>query len=137
MYLVDTSVWIDYVRDREGPHVDFLEEILSNPQAVTTMPLIYMEVLQGARDVDSFRRLENFFGGQRFVDFKQPPAICHAAAARMSFDCKKRGITIRSSVDCLIAQCAIENDLTLLHHDRDFQRIAEVVPKLREKSFLN
>ncbi len=137
MYLVDTSVWIDYVRDREGPHVGFLEEILSNPQAVAISPLIYMEILQGARDVRSFKRLEKFLGGQRFVDFEQPPPTCHAAAARIAFDCKKRGITVRSSVDCLIAQCAIENDLTLFHHDRDFQRIAGVVPKLREKSFLN
>ena len=117
--------------------MNFLREILSNPQAVAISPLIYMEILQGARDVRSFKRLEKFLGGQRFVDFEQQPPACHAAAARISFDCKKRGITVRSSVDCLIAQCAIENDLTLFHHDRDFQRIAGVVPKLREKSFLN
>lgn len=137
MYLVDTSVWIDYVRNRDRPHVGFLEEILSNPQAVAITAPIYLEILQGARDARSFNRLENFFGGQRFVDFKRPSPASHAAAARISFDCKKRGITIRSSVDCLIAQCAIENDLTLFHHDRDFQRMTQVVPKLREKSFLN
>ncbi len=117
--------------------MNFLREILSNPQAVAISPLIHMEILQGARDVRSFKRLEKFFGGQRFVDFKQPPLSCHAAAARISFDCKRRGTTVRSSVDSLIAQCAIENDLTLFHHDRDFQRIAGVVSKLREKSFLN
>ena len=137
MYLVDTSVWIDYLRNRDGPHVGFLAEMLSNSLAVAITPLIYMEILQGARDIKSFRRLEEFFGGQQFVDLEQPPAIGHAAAARIFFNCKKRGVTIRSSLDCLIAQCAIENGLTLFHHDRDFQRIVKVAPLLREKSFLN
>ena len=136
MYLVDTSIWIDYIRDREGHHVSFLDETVWNPLAVAITPLIYMEILQGTRDVRSFARLEKFFGGQRFVDFDQP-AKSHAAAARIFFACKKQGVTIRSSVDCLIAQCAIENDLTLFHHDRDFQRITRVAPALREKSFLN
>ena len=51
-------------------------------------------------------------------------------------DCRERGVAVRSAGNCLIAQCAIESGLTLLHHDRDFQRIASVVPTLNEKSFL-
>ena len=136
MYLVDTSIWIDHLRGRGGPHVGFLEDILSNPLAVAITPLIYMEILQGARDVRSYKQLEKYFGGQRFVDFERSTGS-HAAAARIFLDSKRRGATIRSSVDCLIAQAAIENDLTLFHHDRDFQRIAGIVPKLREKSFLD
>ena len=136
MYLVDTSIWIDFVRGRDGQHVNFLEEILPNTLAVAITPLVFMEILQSARDIRSYQRLEKYFGGQRFVEFDRP-AISHAAAARIFIDCKKQGLTIRSSVDCLIAQCAIENDLTLFHHDRDFQHIAGIVPALREKSFLN
>jgi predicted nucleic acid-binding protein len=52
----------------------------------------------------------------------------YAAAARIYFDCRKKGITINSTVDCLIAQTAIENDLTLLHNDADFDRIQRVAP---------
>ncbi len=135
MYLVDTSVWIDYIRGRDVAHVHFLRDLLSNPLAVSITPLIYMEILQGARDSTAFERLQDYFNGQRFVDFEQP-AISHAAAARIHLDCRIRGVTVRSSIDCLIAQSAIESDLTLLHHDQDFRRIATLVPTLREKSFL-
>lgn len=135
MYLVDTSVWIDYIRGRDEAHVHFLRDLLSNPLAVSITPLIYMEILQGARGNTAFERLQNHFNGQRFVDFDQT-ANSHAAAARIHLDCRLRGVTVRSSIDCLIAQSAIESDLTLLHHDQDFQRIANVVPALREKSFL-
>ena len=135
MYLVDTSVWIDYIRGRDDAHVRFLRDLLSNPLAVSITPLIYMEILQGARDSSAFERLQDYFNGQRFVDFEQP-AVSHAAAARICLDCRIRGVTVRSSIDCLIAQSAIESDLTLLHHDQDFRRIATLVPTLREKSFL-
>ncbi|MCY4499145.1 MAG: PIN domain-containing protein [Rhodospirillaceae bacterium] len=135
MYLVDTSVWIDYIRGRDVAHVHFLRELLSNPLAVSITPLIYMEILQGARDSTAFERLQDYFNGQRFVDFEQP-ATSHAAAARIYLDCRIRGVTVRSSIDCLIAQSAIESDLTLLHHDQDFRRIATLVPTLSEKSFL-
>ena len=135
MYLVDTSVWIDYIRGRDGAHVHFLRDLLANPLAVSITPLIYMEILQGARDSAAFERLQDYFNGQRFVDFEQP-ANSHSTAARIYVDCGLRGVTVRSSIDCLIAQSAIESDLTLLHHDQDFRRIATVVPTLDEESFL-
>ena len=135
MYLVDTSVWVDYIRGRDDPHVDFVRELLSNPLAVSITDLVYMEILQGARDPASYDRLRDYFSGQRFVAFDQPIAS-HAAAARIYLDCRRRGVTVRSSVDCLIAQSAMESNLTLLHHDRDFTRIAAVVPAFRQQSFL-
>ena len=136
MYLVDTSVWIDHLRGRDDAHVHFLRDLLSNPLAVSITPLIYMEILQGARNTAAFERLQGYFNGQQFKDFEQP-ANSHAAAARIYLDCRLSGVTVRSSIDCLIAQSAIESDLTLLHHDQDFRRIATVVPTLREKSFLH
>ena len=54
----------------------------------------------------------------------------------MYLDCRREGLTVRSTVDCLIAQCAIESELVLLHHDMDFKRIVRMVPRLKEKSFL-
>ena len=135
MYLVDTSVWIDYLRGRDCSHVEFLRGLLSHPFAVGITHLIYMEILQGARDATAFDRLRRYFSGQRFYSFDDI-AAAHAAAARIYFDCRQRGITVRSTADCLIAQCALEFDLVLLHHDADFERIAGVVPTLRERSFL-
>ena len=136
MYLVDTSVWVDFVRGRHEPHVSLLRDLLANPLAVNITHLVYMEILQGARDPASYVRLQGYFRGQRFIGFEQPLAG-HAAAARMYLDCRRRGVTIRSGVDCLIAQCAIESDLTLLHHDRDFIRIADVTPALKQRNFLD
>ena len=135
MYLVDTSVWVDHIRGRDLPHVHFLRDLLANPLAVSVNHLIYMEVLQGARDPASFERLRDYFDGQRFVAFDQPLAS-HAAAARMYLACRRSGVTVRSAIDCLIAQCAIEADLSLLHNDRDFTRIAAVTPALRQHCFL-
>ena len=136
MYLVDTSVWVDYIRGRDRFHVRFLRDLLSNPLAVSITPLICMEILQGARDPASYDRLHSYFGGQRFVDFDRP-LDGHAAAARLYLDCRRRGVTVRSSLDCLIAQCAIESELTLFHHDRDFRNIASVVPSLKEMNYLD
>jgi predicted nucleic acid-binding protein len=49
----------------------------------------------------------------------------------MYFDCRRAGITLRSSIDCTIAQIAVEHGAALLHNDRDFERIGRVVPRLR------
>ena len=51
-------------------------------------------------------------------------------AARMYFDCRRAGVTIRSSMNCLIARVTIEHGLALLHDDRDFEKMAEVIPDL-------
>ena len=135
MYLVDTSVWIDYLLGRATHHVLFLDELLRNPLAVGLTDVIYMEVLQGARDARNFNRLRDYFSGQRFYRFDEPE-LSHAAAARIYFDCRRRGITVRSSFDCLIARCAIENELILLHHDQDFVQMAKAMPNLRQKHFM-
>ena len=136
MYLVDTSVWIDYLRDRDCAHVEFLRGLLPHPFVVGITHLIYAEILQGARSQGAFDRLRTYFGGQRFHTFADAVAS-HASAARMYLDCRKEGVTVRSTVDCLVAQCAIESELVLLHHDRDFKRIARVVSSLKETSFLD
>ena len=135
MYLVDTSVWVDYIRGRDCQHVDFLRDLLSNPIAVWITHLIYMEVLQGARDAASFDRLRSYFSRQQFYSFSDMTAG-HTSAARIYLDCRQSGVTVRSTADCLIAACAIQSKTILLHHDRDFERIASVFPALKEKNFL-
>ena len=136
MYLVDTSVWIDYLRGRDRPHVEFLRGLLPHPLVVGLTHLIYAEILQGARNPAAFEKLRVYFGGQRFYTFADATRS-HASAARIYLDCRHSGVTVRSAVDCLIAQCAIESGLVLLHHDADFKRIANVVHNLKEKSFLD
>ena len=135
MYLVDTSVWIDYFCGSDLPHVALLDRLIDNPLAVGISDLIYLEILQGAKAPADFERWKLYFAGQRFYRFDEP-AASHAAAAQIYQDCRKQGVTVRSMIDCLIAQCARENDLVLLHNDADFARMAKVAPKLKQKHFL-
>lgn len=135
MYLVDTSVWIDYLQGKTAAHVEFLDRLLDNPLAVGLSDAIYLEILQGARDAAAFERLKKYFGSQRFYGFADS-RLAHEAAAGLYQDCRRQGVTIRSTLDCLIAQCAIENGLILLHHDRDYLNLQAVVPSFRQQHFL-
>ncbi len=135
MYLVDTSVWIDYINGKEAEHVSFLDQVLSNPLAFGLNGLIYMEILQGAKNQKAFEQFQRYFSGQQFYSFQQTENS-YSTAAQIYFDCRRSGITIRSSVDCLIAQCAIENELILLHNDKDFVQMATVVSTLKHMCFV-
>jgi len=135
MYLVDTSVWIDYIHGYAGRHVEFLDELLRNPIATGISDFIYQEILQGAKDQKSFTRLKKYFSGQNFYRFTEP-ALSHEKAAYIYFHCRRKGITLRSSVDCLIAQCSMENDLVLFHNDKDYISMGKVTPGLKQKHFL-
>jgi predicted nucleic acid-binding protein len=135
MYLVDTSVWIDMLRGRSGAHVDFFCRLLDDPLDVGLCDAIYLEILQGARDAAAFERLQRYLSTQRFYAFADARQS-HEAAARMYLDGRSQGVTVRSTLDCLIAQCAIEHDLILLHNDRDYVALGQAVPALRQRHFL-
>lgn len=136
MFLVDTSVWIDFLQGIDTKAVDLLVELLENPLATGITDQIYLEILQGARDSASFDKLQLYFSGQRFYPFSDS-LQSHQDAARIYFECRRHGVTVRSSNDCLIAQCAREHDLTLLHNDRDFLGMARVAPDLKQRHFLD
>ena len=129
MYLVDTSVWIGYMRDEENEATGRLTELEARGYPFGITGVIHQEVLQGAASRAKFDYLEEFMLSQTFYH-PLDPVESYTEAARMYFDCRRAGITIRSSVDCLIACLAIEHGLMLLHDDQDFERMAEVVPEL-------
>ena len=135
MYLVDTSVWIDFLQNRGGAHVEFLDSLLENPLAVGISEAIHMEILQGASSQSAFDRLRRYFSSQRFCGFADS-LQAHEAAAQIYQTCRRQGVTVRSTLDCLIAQCAIEHRLVLLQHDRDFSNMGLVIHELRQKHFL-
>ena len=125
MVLVDTSILIDYLRGADNDAVGRFQQILDNNIPFGISPLTYLEVLQGTRTEKDFATVKSYLETHRFfglLDQKES----YAAAARIYFDCRKKGIMINSTVDCLIAQTAIENDLTLLHNDADFNRMRRV-----------
>ena len=130
MHLVDTSVWIDFIRGSTGAHVERLRSLIGAQVPVGLSPLIYQEILQGAINEQQFTRFQDYFSCQHFF-LPSDPVEASAHAAEIYFSCRRKGITIRSSIDCLIAAVAIEHGLSLLHNDRDFIEIARVVPGLR------
>ncbi len=136
MYLVDTSVWVDFIGGTDTPAVEFLDALLLTPMIVGITDLIFMEILQGAKSEAGFKKLQRYFSSQQFYRFAEPQSS-YAAAALMFFSCRRQGITVRSSIDCLIAQCALENKLILLHHDKDFKQLEKVAPQLIQKHFLD
>ena len=130
MYLIDTSVWIDYLREKNTKAVDILEKILDSKQFFGITSVIYQEILQGASSKHDFDKLVKYFSTQNFYHPKNPLAS-YQEAAHIYFTCRKQGITIRSTIDCLIAQISIEQDLIILHNDEDYIRLAKILPKLQ------
>ena len=94
------------------------------------LPCVFGEsALQGAASKSDFDYLVNYLGTQRFYHLKDN-FTSYQSATKIYFDCRRQGLTIRSRVDCIIAQVAIENDLILFHNDKDYHHISTVVPSL-------
>jgi len=125
--LVDTSVMIDYLNGSDNPAVEMFQYILGNAVPFGINSFIYQEVLQGVKTEKVFLEVKKYLDTQRFYHLKDPRES-FADAARIYFRCRKKGITINSTMDCLIARTAMENNLFLLHNDSDFDKMAGVVP---------
>ena len=130
MILVDTSVWIDYLGAGQTEVAETLDGLLRAELPVGVTSVIYQELLQGTADEASFIKLDSYLQTQTFYHPKDP-VRSYAAAAHLYARCRRQGVTLRSTVDCLIAQIALEHELTLLHNDKDFARLASVVSKLK------
>lgn len=127
--LVDSSVWIDLLRDVQTPQTLVLRELLPRREAALTA-VIYQEILQGAASPERFTKLKRYF---RTLPFLNPahPIETWEAAAELYMRCRQRGYTPRSPHDCLVARIAVEHRASLLHDDRDFEAIAEAEPRLK------
>lgn len=130
MVLVDTSVWVDFLRGTDTPQVRSLKGLLEGDDIVGVAPIIVQEVLQGADSDERFEKWRRYFAGLCCYA-PADPVETHVAAARLYQACRRAGKTPRSSNDCLIARIAIEHKLVLLQDDRDFAVIAAVVPELQ------
>ena len=125
MVLVDTSVLISYLQGNENNAVLKFQYIIDNNIPFGINSLIYQEVLQGVKTEKDFDKTKRYLDTQRFYSLKYEKES-YASAAKIYFRCRKKGLTIGSTIDCLIAQTAIENDLLLLHNDSDFDNIAKI-----------
>ena len=128
MTLVDTSVWIQVFRQRNP--LD-LEGLVPLDEVAVCLPIL-QEILQGFRDEQAFRVAR---AALLAIPLVESPLDRDAflEAADLFRRARRAGFTVRSGVDCLIAACAIRNDLVVLHHDRDYSSLARVSP-LRQRS---
>ncbi len=126
MILVDTSVLIDLFKGNSNVAVENLHEIINQQIPFGITSVIYQEILQGAKNEREYATLNRYLLTQRFFH-PQNPVDSYAAAARIFYICRKKGVTIRSTIDCLIAQVALEHELLLLHNDKDFAAMAPLI----------
>lgn len=127
MIVVDTSVLIGFLKGETSPAIEILEKLELENAPFALPGVCYQEILQGAKDEKEWKLLDNYLGGQELL-FSSDPAASYRDAARIYFDCRRKGLTIRSSVDCYIAQLVLEQDGILLQNDGDFKSIQQVRP---------
>ena len=127
MIVIDSSVLIGFFRGHQSPPISRFRSVEQEEIPFLLPAMCYQEVIQGARNEKEWRLLEDYLGSQDLL-VSQDPVSTHLAAARIYFDCRRKGLTIRSSMDCFIAQLVLEEDGTLLHDDDDFESIAQVRP---------
>lgn len=130
MYLIDTSVWIDSLRGLDNGPVRLFKSLIAQRAHYGITGVIYQEVLQGARSRAHFDQLRVYLGSLAFYH-PLDPVETYAEAADLYRRARERGLTIRSTLDCLIARIAIEHGLLLLHNDRDFDHLAGVCQDLK------
>ena len=120
MILVDTTVWIDFFKGEEIPHVGFLERQIGDGEDLCVCGLILAEVLQGVRTDRQYRAVKSHLDNLVYIPMRREIYIDAASIYR---SLRRRGITIRKPIDCMIASVAIASDIPLLHNDRDFNPI--------------
>lgn len=122
MILVDSSVWIDFFNGRTGRETDLLNDLLES-DLLLTGDIILAEVLQGFRAENDFRRAKRALDQLEFR-----PMLGRAIALKSATNyrvLRAKGITVRKTIDMLIATFCIENRHELLHADRDFDPIQQ------------
>ncbi len=128
MILIDTSSWIDLLRDGSGRRRRACDEVVQDEDIVLAR-FVQLELLQGAANEREWSLLAEALDTQRYLEAGPET---WPAAARIYFELRRQGLTVRSPVDCCIAQLALDHDALLLHRDRDFATIGRIRP-LRQR----
>jgi len=124
LILIDASAFIEFL-NRTGSREDILiEQLIINNEDIVIADITLTEILQGIKTDREYREVKASLLTFPILSLKSPDS--YIAAAELFRKCRKTGLTIRSTVDLLIAQIALEHNATLLHNDRDFDAIAQV-----------
>lgn len=121
MILVDTSVWIDFFRGTGSARI--LHYLIEREESLCLTGIHLAEILQGIKEDRVHDQIQRHL--LTFPIFLTNGVETYLHASDIFRTCRRRGKTIRKTVDCIISAIAIENNLTLLHNDRDFDNIAK------------
>jgi len=130
MILIDTSILIGYFKGIKGEPYDRLDNLIDQNIPIGICNQVYQEVLQGVKNEKEFIILNEYLNTMIFYDLLYGKKS-YENAAWLYFKCRKNGITPRCTIDIIIAQIAIDNNLLLFHNDKDFIHISQVVPDLK------
>jgi len=130
MILIDTSVLIGYFKGSKGTPYDKMNYLIDNEIPFGICHYVYQELLQGSLNEKEFNLIKDYLDSIPFYDLRYGKESFENAAL-IYMNCRKKGITVRSTIDLLIAEIAIENDLYLFHNDNDYTNIAKIYKNLK------
>lgn len=125
MILADTSAWIEYERATGSPTNRRLRDLIETDGPLAVTEPVIMEFVGGTRSSTHERAARRLFARFHHLAFDSP--VDFHLATRIYQNCRRRGVTPRGFVDCMIAAVAFRNGVTVLAHDVDLARICEVV----------
>jgi len=120
--LVDTTVWIDFFSGKNTKQVTELIKFIEQREELCICGIVLTEILQGIKHAKEYAQVKDLLNSLLFLEMKKGSFIL---AAEIYRSLRWRGITIRKTLDCMIAAIAIEYKIPLLHNDRDFVPIAK------------
>lgn len=122
MIVVDTSVWIDVLNNVDSPKASRCTDLLQDGAPLALTDVIFTEILQGFRHQRDAHRVEKHL--RAFPILRLEDLDDFAFAAEMYRQARRSGITIRKTLDCLIATPCVRDGVPILHSDEDFDRLA-------------
>jgi predicted nucleic acid-binding protein len=124
--VVDTSVWIDVLNNVDTPPAKTCVRLIEGGEPVALTDVIFTEVLQGLSDESEANEVERHL--RAFPMLRLESLDEFALAAQLYRTARRKGITIRKTLDCLIAAPCVRANAPLLHADQDFDRLASCTP---------
>jgi predicted nucleic acid-binding protein len=122
MIVVDTSVWIDVLNDNATEVASRCVELIESGEPIALTDVIFTEILQGLGSEEDVRLVEEHL--RAFPILSLDGLADFALAAELYRSARRVGITLRKTLDCLIAAPCIRTGAPLLHADADFDRLA-------------
>ena len=126
MIIVDTSVWIDFFNDSETPESKRCAELIERGEPVALTDVVLTEILQGLRSEDEAQLVESHL--RAFPILRLAGLEDFVVAADLYRTARRAGVTIRKTLDCLIAAPCIRTGAAILHADSDFDLLASCTP---------